>query len=250
MLAFYNDNNFFFWEPQVWLWSTSPYDCSWHLPLIRSRMYSPAEYWSWICLRCQCFDVGQHSHRHWRRWRKWQDCCCWGLRWRFLHLPERGSCNKRGGSNPRFDPLLAGLPQRLDKPVWIATAPLQCLWNATDMKLLKLQSYFNFSDVNTRETTDWIYGRGRQRRTIWDWNLCFSLFLPLLVCVCVLCVWVCVRLHFKVLLCLHMWACVCLCASESQCGDARSDAAWARSVWPLTFYSVAVWLFKSAWMSN
>ena len=34
---------------QVWLWLTSPYDCTSILPLNKSRMYSPAEYWSWIC---------------------------------------------------------------------------------------------------------------------------------------------------------------------------------------------------------
>lgn len=35
------------------------------------------------------------------------------------------------------------------------------------------------------------------------------------------------------------------------CGDAWSDAAWAHSVWPLTFLQCCrVAVFKSAWMSN
>lgn len=47
---------------QVWLWLTSPYDCSSRLQLIRSRVF-PAEYCRCICLWCQSFTVGQRCRR-------------------------------------------------------------------------------------------------------------------------------------------------------------------------------------------
>lgn len=120
---------------QVWLWSTSPYDCSWRLPLIRSRMYSPAEYWSWICLWGQCFDLGSIStgtdedEENDKIVVVFEDDDE-----DFLHLPVRGSCNKGGGLNPCFNPFLAGHATS-DWPNQFE-APLQCHWNATDMKLL------------------------------------------------------------------------------------------------------------------
>lgn len=77
-------------------------------------------------------------------------------------------------------------------------------------------------------------------------------FLSWKVCLCV-CAFVrafvraCVReralLRLKVHLCLHMWACVFVCIWVS--------VWWRRkNALCLTFYSVAVWLFKSACMSN
>ena len=122
----------------------------------------------------------------------------------FLHLTwTGGAVTNRGGLNPRLDPLLGGLPQRLDKNQF--EAPLQCHWT------LLTWSYFNCKVTLTlvmltwsgsereRETTDLIYGRGRQRKDHLGLTPLFLLrFLIHLksafVCVCVcVSVWVRVR---------------------------------------------------------
>lgn len=66
------------------------------------------------------------------------------------------------------------------------------------------------------------------------------------------CVCLCVRLHFKVLLCLHTWACeFFLCGGDAPPPQRPGPVPHERrltDLWP--FYSVAVWLLKSAWMSK
>lgn len=195
---------------------------------------------------------GQHKHRHWRRWRKWQDCCCWRW-WRWwrrvsaLTLNGGWSCEWRWGSNPCFNPLLAGLQQRLDKPVSSTTVPVQCHWNATEIT-------FNITDVKANQL--WgrplIYTMGEEGRErsfgtkifvsplfLSSWEVCVYVW----VCVCVR---ACLRL--KVLHCLHMWACACLCASEFFCVVTPGPTPHERTLSDL--YSFAVLLFQSAWMSH
>lgn len=101
-----------------------------------------------------------------------------------------------------------------------------------------------------RETTDLIYGRGRQRKDHLGLTSLFLLrfFNPPEKCVCVcVCPYecpyecVCARLHLKVLLRLHMWACVFVCICVVTPGPTPHERTLS-DLWP--FYSVAVWLFQ------
>lgn len=149
----------FIFIPQVWLWSTSPYDCTWLLPLIPSRLYS-AEYWSWICLWCQCFDVSVSTLAQALTKMKKNDkvVVVEEEDEDFLHLTwTGGAVTNRGGLNPRLDPLLGGLPQRLDTNQF--EAPLQCHWT------LLTWSYFNCKVTLTLVMLTWS-GSERERPLI------------------------------------------------------------------------------------
>lgn len=220
---------------QVWLWSTSPYDCSSHLPLIRSRV-SPAESWRCICLWCQSFIVGQ-------RWRpaltedeEDREDCRREWRRRFLHLrePRRAEEKTRGERENRnvafFFYLLNLQPHQLGQMVWshssVTETPLMPNWRRYDKTR-------DISDAR-REAALWKTADPRTRRLKPLWTLkfffppCFYENGPGWMCVC----------HFKVLLCLHTWACeffvlffIFLCGGDAP--NPHHSPVWSRmnAVW-------------------
>lgn len=72
--------------------------------------------------------------------------------------------------------------------------------------MLLIWSYFNARVILTlvmlaqRKTTGLLHGRGRQRRTIWDWNGFLFHFLKILL-----------RSELCVRMCLFVWGLVCVC---------------------------------------